>query len=95
MLFLCLLLLLTLCLLMILLDMACRKSDSELYSCTVIMPVFSYYHAVVTDYRERLVEVAIQVLVVTLDIDNMETHAGAAEAEVREGSLIVNMTRTQ
>jgi hypothetical protein len=42
-----------------------------------------YYHAVVTDYRERLVEVSIQVLIVTMDSDNMDSQAGAVETEAQ------------
>lgn len=62
------------------------SSFGALSDCVSVCVFYSYYHAVVTDYRERLAEVAVQVLIVTLDSDSRAPQTGAAEAEVRLGS---------
>ena len=39
----------------------------------------SYYHAVVVDFRERLVEVAVQILIITLDNEGEASQPGTIE----------------
>ena len=48
----------------------------------------SYYHTLVSDAREPLVETAAQVLMVTLDSDSNHVQAGSgAEADVSRLSV--------